>query len=127
MQSIFHDDYYLTGKLYPKLDAYMRLDGDLVYICSSAQFRTIKRFEEYINERMQLNPEGKIIITKELKGMPTDRQLKAIATRQEHDRVFIDFNSPKDIYAYCSDGIWVRYLIKSGDNKIRWDKWEKVG
>jgi hypothetical protein len=56
----------------------------------------------------------------------SDKAIKAKATKLEHKRVFDNFSlPPKDIYAQCSDGLWVRraWTIVS---TFGWDKWEKL-
>lgn len=50
-----NSDYYITGKLYPKLDAYLYVrEGDdmrTLYIGSSCQFRTQRRYKQWLLER----------------------------------------------------------------------------
>lgn len=53
--TITKSDYYLTGKLYPKLDAYFVSYSEesysaMMYIASTCQYRTQKRFKQYIRE-----------------------------------------------------------------------------
>ena len=44
-------DSYFTGKLYPKLDAYFKNnEGDWFYLGSSCQFRTMKRYKQWLCE-----------------------------------------------------------------------------
>ncbi len=57
--------------------------------------------------------------------MKTDKQIKSEATRKHKYSVFEHMNNPHDIFADCSDGMWVRKLWKN-INRFGWDKWEKV-
>lgn len=44
-------DSYFTGKLYPKLSAYFKNnDGIWFYVGSSCQFRTMRRYKQWLNE-----------------------------------------------------------------------------
>lgn len=59
-------DTYLTGKLYPKLDAYIQngKDAEMFYLCSSCQYKTQRRFKASIRERHSLADNAIIIIKK---------------------------------------------------------------
>jgi hypothetical protein len=59
--------------------------------------------------------------------MKTNRRIKWEATRAEMIRVFDNMCLPvKDIYAECSDGMWVRKSWQ-GIGKFGWaSKWVKV-
>lgn len=66
INSTYKTDYWETGKLYPKLNAYILLgEGGLneeyIYVFSSCQFRTQKRFKEYVSTKY---PRHKIKIEK---------------------------------------------------------------
>lgn len=56
----------------------------------------------------------------------TDKQIKRMATQKEFRRVFDNMNTPKDIFAECSDGIWVRFCWRNPNGKFGWDRWVKV-
>jgi len=57
--------------------------------------------------------------------MKTDRQIKKEATQKEMRRVFDNMNiPPEDIFAECSDGLWVR-AAWSNFRHFGWDKWAK--
>ncbi len=44
-------DTYFTGKLYPKLDALLlNSEGEIVYVGSSCQFRTMRRYKQWLCE-----------------------------------------------------------------------------
>lgn len=52
-------DTYFTGKLYNKLDAYFKhRSGELIYIASSNQFKTQKRYKHYIREMHNIHLEN---------------------------------------------------------------------
>jgi len=56
----------------------------------------------------------------------TDNQIKTEATKREYHRVYDDYNlPPRDIYADCSDGHWVRRAW-SGPGQFGWGKWQRV-
>lgn len=59
-------DTYFTGKLYPKLDAFIRngKDGELFYYCSSCQFRTHKSFNNFLVNTVALAHNAIITIKK---------------------------------------------------------------
>lgn len=62
-----HTDTYLTGKEYPKLDSYIISKergslGQLFYLGSSCQFKTQRRYKEWLKEYHGVNI--KIIIKK---------------------------------------------------------------
>jgi hypothetical protein len=54
----------------------------------------------------------------------SDTMIKRLATIAEKKRVFENMNSPQDIFAQCSDGMWVRRVWQN-PNCWGWDKWEK--
>ena len=56
----------------------------------------------------------------------TDKQIKRLATQAEYKRVFDDMNTPRNIYAECSDGQWIRYVWQNPNGRFGWDKWVKV-
>ena len=58
--------------------------------------------------------------------MASDRQAKAIATRDEKKRVFEHMNAPEDIYANCSDGWWVKRVWRNPNGVFGWNKWIKA-
>jgi len=65
-QTGMHSDTYFTGKLYPKLNAYLKLkDDDFVYICSSCQFKTQRRFKRSLMEQYTFAEGSQIITEKE--------------------------------------------------------------
>ena len=56
----------------------------------------------------------------------SDRAIKQAATRAEHRRVYDNFGlPPRDIYAECSDGRWVRWAWVSG-RVFGWERWQRV-
>lgn len=65
-----HTDTYFTGKTYDKLDCYMQLqrqesEGALLYICSSNQFKTQRRFKQWIKEYKSFASDVKLIVRKD--------------------------------------------------------------
>lgn len=52
----------------------------------------------------------------------TDKQIKRLATQAEYKRVFDDMNTPRNIYAECSSGQWVRYVWQNPNGRFGWDK-----
>jgi len=59
-------DTYLTGKLYPKLNAYLQLaNGDMLYICSSNQYETHGRFKASLFERHTFVEGSKVLIERD--------------------------------------------------------------
>jgi len=65
-QTGMHADSYYTGKVYPKLDAYIQhgKNGEVFYLCSSCSYRTQKRFKESIRERSGIRQDTIITIRK---------------------------------------------------------------
>lgn len=62
-QTGMHSDTYYTGKTYPKLDAFVKnSSGDVMYICSSTQYKTQRSFKRSLQERYTL-AEGAQLIT----------------------------------------------------------------
>ncbi len=62
-QTGMHSDTYFTGKTYAKLDAYVRnSEGEIVYVCSSNQYKTQRRFKESLRERHSLAEGANLII-----------------------------------------------------------------
>jgi hypothetical protein len=59
-------DTYFTGKIYPKLDAFIQngKGEEIFYLCSSCQYRTQKRFKESIRELQNIAHNAIIIIKK---------------------------------------------------------------
>lgn len=55
----------------------------------------------------------------------TDRTIKQRATATENKRVFDNHDSPRNVYAECSDGLWIKPLWRSG-RAFGWDKWQKI-
>ena len=54
-----------TGKLYPKLTAYLKLKGGReIYLCSSCQYRTKTNFKQSLLNRYFFAPGSKLIIEK---------------------------------------------------------------
>ena len=71
-QTGMHTDTYATGKLYDKLDAYMESQrpeskGVLIYMCSSNQFRTQRRFKAWLREHKSFGEHVKLVTKKEVK------------------------------------------------------------
>lgn len=64
-QTGMHSDTYFTGKTYPKLDAYIKcVDGEIMYLYSSNQYKTQRRFKESIKERHTIAEGAKLITVK---------------------------------------------------------------
>jgi hypothetical protein len=58
-------DTWLAGKFYPKLNAYLQLaNGDMLYICSSCQYKTQRRFKQCLLEEKSFAEGSKLIIEK---------------------------------------------------------------
>jgi|HubBroStandDraft_3_1064219.scaffolds.fasta_scaffold34316_5 hypothetical protein len=59
-------DTYFTGKMYPKLDAFIQngKDAQMFYYASSNQYKTHKSFERSIRERVSLREDAIIKIKK---------------------------------------------------------------
>jgi hypothetical protein len=56
----------------------------------------------------------------------SDRAIKARATKEEESRVYDNMNlPPRDIYAECSDGTWIRRAW-TAPGRFGWDRWERV-
>lgn len=62
-----HSDTYYTGKMYPKLNAFIQngKGEEIFYICSSCQYKTQRRFKQSIAERYNLNENAIIIVEKD--------------------------------------------------------------
>ena len=56
----------------------------------------------------------------------SDRAIKTAATRRELGRVYDNFClPPRDIWADCSDGRWVRRAWTAG-NLFGWSRWQRA-
>lgn len=57
---------------------------------------------------------------------PTDSKIKEMATKQARNVVIENMNSPQDIFAECSDGMWVRRVWKNPNGYFGWGKWKRA-
>jgi len=60
------------------------------------------------------------------KPQRTDKQIKAEATKEMSRSVFEDMNAGEDIFAECSDGVWVREYWRNPNGYFGWGKWKRL-
>ena len=55
-----------------------------------------------------------------------DKQIKREAVEREENRVFENMNTGRDIYAECSDGMWIKEHYRNANGTFGWLRWKKV-